>query len=61
MTEEEKKEFTELKHIRAERGFWTTEEQKRWDELFTLHSLDFKMKCKALDKVLDEKRMMRLN
>lgn len=51
MTEQEKKEFSELKHIRAERGFWLPDEQKRYEELFDLHALDFKLKCKDIDLI----------
>jgi len=61
MTKAEKKEFTNLKHIRANNGFWTTEEQQRWDELFVLHRAVLKKKLQELDKQMDEERLMRLN
>jgi len=51
MTEEEKIEFKKLKEIRAERGFWLPEEEKMWNYLFELHSLDFKLKCKKIDLI----------
>jgi len=54
MTEEEKKEFTELKRIRADRGFWIPIEKERWDYLFQLHALDFKLKCKKIDLVFKQ-------
>jgi len=51
MTEEEKIEFRDLKRIRAERGFWLPEEEKRWNTLFDLHAIDFKLKCKKIDLI----------
>lgn len=49
MNEEEKKEFKMLKHARAERGFWTPEEQERWNFLFDLQAVDMKLKLMAID------------
>jgi hypothetical protein len=54
MTPEEQQEFNELKHTRAERGFWTPSEQERWDYLFDLHALDFKLKCQKIDLVFKQ-------
>ena len=51
MTPEEQIEFNELKKVRADRGFWLPSEQERWNYLFDLHALDFKLKCKALDLI----------
>jgi hypothetical protein len=51
MTPEERQEFLELKFIRAERGFWLPDEQKRYHELFDLHAIDFKLKCRAVDLI----------
>lgn len=51
MTPEEQQEFNNLKHIRAERGFWLPSEQERWNYLFDLHALDFKLKMMAIDRV----------
>jgi hypothetical protein len=51
MTPEEQIEFRDLKRIRAERGFWLPQEEQRYYELFDLHALDFKLKCKALDLI----------
>ena len=51
MTPQEREEFSKLKHIRAERGFWLPSEQERWNELFDLHALDFKLKMMAIDLV----------
>jgi len=51
MNEKEKEEFRNLKIIRAERGFWLPEEQSRWNILFDLHSINFKLKCKAIDLI----------
>lgn len=54
MSEEERAEFNQLKHTRAERGFWTPQEQERWNYLFELHALDFKLKCKKIDLVFKQ-------
>jgi hypothetical protein len=51
MTKEEKEEFNKLKHIKAERGFWLPEEEKRFNELFDIHALDFKLKCMKIDLI----------
>ncbi len=51
MTPEEQAEFNELKRARAERGFWLPSEQERWNYLFDLHALDFKLKMMAIDRV----------
>lgn len=61
MTEAKKKEFTSLKRIRAEQGFWTKTQQGRWDVLFDLHRAVLKKKLQDLDKFIDEKRLMQLN
>jgi hypothetical protein len=52
MTPEEREEFSKLKFIRAERGFWLPSEQERYNELFDLHAVDFKLKMMAIDHVL---------
>ncbi len=52
MSDEEKEEFRQLKIARAERGFWTPQEQERWNYLFDLHALGFKLKCQKIDLVL---------
>lgn len=57
MTPEEEKEFTALKYARAEQGFFTPQQQERWEYL---HDLQGK-KVLRLIKVMEEKRMMRLN
>ena len=57
MTEDEKLEYRNLKYIRAERGFWTPEEQERWN---ILHQLQGQEIMKGL-KALEEKRLMMLN
>ena len=57
MTEDEKLEYRNLKYVRAERGFWTPEEQERWNYL---HQLQGQEVMKGI-KILEEKRMMMLN
>lgn len=57
MSKEEQEEFRNLKYVRAERGFWTPEEQERWNYLHELQG----QKTLNLIKVMDEKRKMRLN
>jgi len=61
MSEEEKIEFTSLKYARAEQGFWTPEQQCRWDILFVKHRSILKKKLQDLDKKLDEVRLSELN
>lgn len=51
MSEQEKKEFDELKQIRAERGFWLPQEEQRYYELFDINAAAFTRKMKALDLV----------
>lgn len=51
MTPEEQEEFRNLKLIKATRGFWLPQEERRYYELFDLHALDFKLKCQALDLI----------
>ena len=51
MTQEEREEFSRLKQIRAERGFWLPSEQERWNTLFDLHAIDFKLKCQKIDLI----------
>ncbi len=51
MSEEEKKEFTNLKYIRAERGFFLPDEEKRYNELFDLLAISFTKKMKKLNKI----------
>jgi len=51
MTPEEQAEFNELKRVRADRGFWLSSEQERWNELFDLHAVDFKLKCQKIDLI----------
>ena len=57
MTETEKIEFRNLKYVRAERGFWTPDEQERWNYLHKLQGQEFMKKMKTLE----ERRKMRLN
>jgi len=57
MTEDEKLEYRNLKYVRAEQGYWTTEEQERWNHL---HQLQGQEVMKGL-KALEEKRLMMLN
>ena len=57
MTPEEEKEFTELKFIRSERGFWTDQERERWEYL---HALQAKKVLKLVQYV-DELRKSELN
>lgn len=57
MTTKESEEFTKLKYIRAENGFFTSEEQERWNILHDLKSKEFLKKI----KILDEMRMIREN
>lgn len=54
MDEKEKEEFSQLKRVRAERGFWTTQEQERWNYLFDLHAVDFKLKCQKIDLIFKQ-------
>jgi hypothetical protein len=61
MNEEEKKEFRDLKRVRAARGFWTDEEKIRWDELFILQRTILKKNLQDLDKRMDEVRLSKLN
>ena len=46
MSKAEKIEFSELKNIRAKRGFWLPEEQARWDILFNKQAKLFVSKSK---------------
>jgi len=57
MNEEEKKEYIALKYARAEQGFFTPEQKKRWDYLHTLQG----KKVMKLIRFVEEKRLMRLN
>jgi hypothetical protein len=57
MTPEEEKEFTALKYARAEQGFFTPEQQERWNYLHKLQG----DKVLRLIKIMEEKRKMRLN
>jgi len=57
MNEEEKKEYIALKYARAEQGFFTPEQKKRWDYL---HNLQGKQVMKLI-RFVEEKRLMRLN
>ena len=57
MTPEEEKEFTALKDARAEQGFFTPEQQERWNYLHELQG----QKVMKLIRVMEEKRLMRLN
>lgn len=61
MTPEQKEEFTNLKYVRAERGFWTPDEQERWNVLHDLHRAILKKQLQDLDKRLDEARLSKLN
>jgi hypothetical protein len=57
MTEQEKKEFLELKYIKAERGFWIPKEEERYYQLFDIHAADFSKKMKALDRIHKQMEM----
>ncbi len=57
MTEAEKIEFRSLKYARAEQGFWTPEQQERWNYLHRLQGQEFIKKI----KILEERRQMLLN
>jgi hypothetical protein len=57
MTEKEAIEFRNLKFTRAKQGFWTPEQQERWNYL---HKLQGQKILNGI-KILEEKRMMRLN
>ena len=57
MTPEEEKEFTALKYARAEQGFFTPEQQERWNYLHELQG----QKVMKLIKAMEEQRLMRLN
>lgn len=57
MSEEERKEYTALKYARAEQGFFTPQQKKRWDYLHKLQGQDLLHKI----KVFEERRQMMLN
>lgn len=57
MTAEEKEEYKALKYARAEQGFFTEEQQDRWNYLHHLQGKEFLKKI----KILEERRMARLN
>jgi hypothetical protein len=57
MDNAEKIEFRNLKYVRAEQGFWTPEQEERWNYLHQLQGQEFLKKI----KVLEERRLMRLN
>lgn len=57
MSEEERKEYRALKYARAEQGFFTPQQKKRWDYLHKLQGQDLLHKI----KVLEERRQMMLN
>jgi hypothetical protein len=61
MTPEEEKEFTELKFIRSERGFWTDQERERWEYLHTLHGEKVIRGLTKYKQYLDELRKSELN
>jgi hypothetical protein len=57
MTPEEREEFTALKYVRAEQGFFTPEQSERWNYLHELQGKEFL----RLMKILEEKRISQLN
>lgn len=57
MTAEEEKEFTALKYARAEQGFFTPQQQERWNYLHELQA----QKVMKLVKFVDEQRRAELN
>ena len=57
MTEAEKIEYKALKYARAEQGFFTPEQDERWDYLHILQGKEFTKKI----KILDEIRLSKLN
>lgn len=57
MTPEEREEYTALKYARAEQGFFTPQQKERWNYLHDLQGKEFLKKI----KILEEKRLMRLN
>lgn len=57
MTPEEEKEFSALKDARAEQGFFTPQQQERWNYLHKLQG----EKIISLMKIMEEQRMMKLN
>lgn len=50
LTPEERKEFSDLKHIRCTRGFLLTDEQQRYDELFDKNAISFVNKMKQIEE-----------
>lgn len=61
MKEEEYKEYKELESLIIKQGFLTDSQQERWDILCAKRRMILKKKLQDLDKILDEKRLMRLN
>jgi len=57
MTPEEREEFRALKYVRAEQGFFTQQQQERWNYLHTLQGNEFL----RLIKIAEEQRLAKLN
>jgi hypothetical protein len=50
LTPEERKEFSDLKHIRCNRGFLLPVEKQRYDELFHKNAQAFVSKMKQIEE-----------
>jgi hypothetical protein len=57
MTSQEKEEFTQLKYIHAERGFWLPNEEARWSYLFHLHAKSFISAMKKFDLAFKQEEL----